>query len=136
MKMVLFIVIIVLVSCPVMAETVNETLPASIDLTAVIVAVLGLIFNLIVAWLGRSVIPKVNTWLEARTTEEQRTTLNGVIVTLVEAAEQLFKGSNRGQERLVWGKNQLNLRGVDVDIPAIEAAVKSMNDSVRNALTK
>lgn len=119
-----------------MAETVNETLPASIDLTAVIVAVLGLIFNLIIAWLGRSVIPKVNMWLEARTTEEQRTTLNGVIVTLVEAAEQLFKGSNRGQERLVWVKNQLNLRGFDVDIPAIEAAVKSMNDSVRNALAK
>ena len=88
-----------------------------IDLTDIIQAVIALI----VALITYKVIP----WLKARTTESQQAILMATVRTLVYAAEQLY-GAGKGDEKLQYVKQKLEEKGFDVDIDAIEAAVKEI----------
>lgn len=64
----------------------------AIDITAVIAAVIGLLGTIITAF----AVPYIKTKLTA----EQFTYLDGIIKTAVYAAEVLFSGSGRGEEKL------------------------------------
>lgn len=88
-----------------------------IDLTDIIQAVIALI----VALITYKVIP----WIKAKTTESQQAVLMATVRTLVYAAEQLY-GAGKGDEKLQYVKQKLEEKGFDVDIDAIEAAVKEI----------
>ena len=88
-----------------------------IDLTDIIQAVIALI----VALITYKVIP----WIKAKTTESQQAILMATVRTLVYAAEQLY-GAGKGDEKLQYVKQKLEEKGFDVDIDAIEAAVKEI----------
>ena len=88
-----------------------------IDLTDIIQAVIALI----VALITYKVIP----WLKARTTESQQAILMATVRTLVYAAEQLY-GAGKGKEKFTYVRQKLQEKGFDVDVDAIEAAVKEV----------
>lgn len=88
-----------------------------IDLTDIIQAAIALI----VALITYKVIP----WIKAKTTESQQAILMATVRTLVYAAEQLY-GAGKGDEKLQYVKQKLEEKGFDVDIDAIEAAVKEI----------
>lgn len=88
-----------------------------IDLTDIIQAAIALI----VALITYKVIP----WIKSKTTESQQAVLMATVRTLVYAAEQLY-GAGKGDEKLQYVKQKLEEKGFDVDIDAIEAAVKEI----------
>lgn len=139
MKKILILVVVALMvltitAVPVVAvaegtATDSTASPVFIDLTGIVIAVIGLIFNFLLAWLGKKVVPPLKQWLEEKTNTEQRNAMWDVIVKLVEAAEQVI-GAGKGAEKLQYVKNALHTAGYDVDYDLIEAAVKEMNDKV------
>ena len=88
-----------------------------IDLTDIIQAVIALI----VALITYKVIP----WIKAKTTESQQAVLMATVRTLVYAAEQLY-GAGKGKEKFAYVRQKLQEKGFDVDVDAIEAAVKEI----------
>jgi|GEM_PF-869588 len=90
-----------------------------LDLTGIAVAVL----SLLAAWVTTQVIP----WIKARTTTEQRRVARQLIQTAVYAAEQLYKGAGRGEEKLRYVEGRLADAGIKLDVDVvtdmIEAAV-------------
>ena len=88
-----------------------------IDLTDIIQAVIALI----VALITYKVIP----WIKAKTTESQQAVLMATVRTLVYAAEQLY-GAGKGKEKFTYVRQKLQEKGFDVDVDAIEAAVKEI----------
>ena len=104
----------------------------TVDLTALIVAVCGVAFNFLVALLGKKIVPPLRKWLNEKTNAQQRESLWNVVVTLVDAAEQMI-GKGRGEEKLDYVVNKLYQAGYSVDRDMIEAAVKKMNDGMLSA---
>lgn len=88
-----------------------------IDLTDIIQAAIALI----VALITYKVIP----WIKAKTTESQQAVLMATVRTLVYAAEQLY-GAGKGKEKFAYVRQKLQEKGFDVDVDAIEAAVKEI----------
>ena len=88
-----------------------------IDLTDIIQTVIALI----VALITYKVIP----WIKAKTTESQQAILMATVRTLVYAAEQLY-GAGKGKEKFAYVRQKLQEKGFDVDVDAIEAAVKEI----------
>lgn len=101
----------------------------TVDLTALLVAICGVAFNFLVALLGRKIVPPLRKWLNEKTNAQQRESLWNVVVTLVEAAEQII-GKGRGDEKFEYVVNKLYQAGYSVDRDMIEAAVKQMNDGM------
>lgn len=125
-----FAVILCLVMAIMMpaAALAEETAPAvTVDLTGVIVAAVVLIFDLILGWVAKAYLPSLKAWLEERTTGEQQKRIYELIEKLVMAAEQMI-GAGMGTEKMKYVINELRLRGINVDVDMIEAAVKEMND--------
>lgn len=98
-----------------------------IDLTQIIVSVIGLVFSFLLAWLAKAVLPPLKKWLDAKTTAEQRSLLYQVVEATVNAAEQVI-GRGKGSEKLQYVVDALEAKGLEVDLDMIEAAVKRMND--------
>lgn len=98
-----------------------------IDLTQIIVSVIGLVFSFLLAWLAKAVLPPLKKWLDAKTTAEQRSLLYQVVEATVNAAEQVI-GRGKGSEKLQYVVDALEAKGLEVDLDMIEAAVKQMND--------
>lgn len=69
---------------------------------------------------------KVIPWLKSKTTREQQEYLLATVRVLVYAAEQMY-GSGKGAAKLQYVQDELEARGLSVDMPAIEAAVREMN---------
>lgn len=86
------------------------------------------IFQAIIALLAALVTYKLIPWIKSKTTAEQQAILNATIKTLVYAAEQIY-GAGGGEEKLKYVQEQLKARGYDVDVAAIEAAVREMGKS-------
>ena len=99
-----------------------------VDLTKVIVSVLVLVFEFLLAWIAKVIVPPLREWLGANTTEKQRGLLWDAVTSLVEAAEQTIKGLGKGERRLEYVIAGLMERGFAVDRDMIESAVKQMND--------
>ena len=83
------------------------------------------IFEAILALLAALVTYKLIPWIKSKTTAEQQALLTATVKTLVYAAEQLY-GAGKGEEKLAYVKQKLEEKGFDVDIDAIEAAVKEI----------
>lgn len=70
-------------------------------------------------------------WLKSQTTEAQRKELTAWVKIGVAAAEQLYKGAGRGEEKKQYVIDFLKQKGFKVDEEsvsnAIEAAVKQLN---------
>lgn len=121
-----------------MAETAAEP-PApmfTINVTQLVIAVIGVVFSALLAWIVRAVIPPLKGWLDEHTTTEQQTRAWTMIKWLVEAAEQTIVGYSKGSERLDWVISELKARGLEVDRALVEAAVKEMKDKARQDISK
>ena len=88
-----------------------------IDLTGVAVAVL----SLLAAWLTTQVVP----WIKARTTAEQRRVAQALVKTAVYAAEQLYKGDGRGEEKLRYVEQRLEAAGVTLNTALIADMIQA-----------
>lgn len=112
------------------AETAAEP-PApmfTINVTQLLIAIIGVVFSALLAWIVRAVIPPLKGWLDEHTTTEQQTRAWTMIKWLVEAAEQTITGYTKGSERMDWVISELKRRGIEVDRALVEAAVKEMKD--------
>ena len=69
---------------------------------------------------------KVIPWLKSKTTKEQQDYLLATARVLVYAAEQVY-GAGKGDAKMQYVQDELENRGLSVDIPVIEAAVREMN---------
>ena len=65
-------------------------------------------------------------WLKSKTTKEQQDYLLATARVLVYAAEQVY-GAGRGDVKMKYVQDELESRGLSIDLPAIEAAVREMN---------
>lgn len=108
----------------------------TIDITQLVIAIIGVIFSALLAWIIKAVIPPLKCWLDEHTTTEQQTRAWTMIKWLVEAAEQTIIGYAKGSERLDWVISELKARGLEADRALIEAAVKEMNDKAREDIKK
>lgn len=95
----------------------------TIDITPVVNAVIALAATVVSVFL----IP----WIKSKTTAQQRSELVAWAKIGVAAAEQLYKGAGRGEEKKQYVIDFLKQKGFKVDeesvINAIEAAVKQLN---------
>lgn len=89
----------------------------TIDLTEIIVAVIGLCATLITGY----VIP----WVKAKIGTAKMERLELAVKLGVQAAEQLF-GSGKGEAKLDYVENYLEEKGFEVDRTVIEAKVKEL----------
>lgn len=105
-----------------------------INLTGVIVSLLALLFNALLAWIAKVVVPPLKEWLAAKTTSEQRGLMYSFVKELVAAAEQTIVGAGLGGEKMQYVVDRLKEKGIEVDIDMIEAAVKEMNDTAEEKL--
>ena len=120
------------------AETAVEP-PAvmfTVNITQLLIAIIGVIFSALLAWIVKAVIPPLKRWLDEHTTTEQQTRAWTMIKWLVEAAEQTITGYAKGSKRLDWVISELKKRGMEVDRAMIEAAVKEMKDKAREDIAK
>lgn len=99
-----------------------------VDLTGAFVAIMLVVFDFLLAWIARVMIPPIKAWLETHTTQEQRGLLWDAICKLVDAAEQTIRGPGMGAKRLAYVEAGLIERGFSIDNDLIEAAVKRMKD--------
>lgn len=88
-----------------------------IDLTNVI----GAIILLAVAFCGAFVIP----WIRSKTTAEQRKELQAWIEIAVTAAEQIYKGAGRGEEKKQYVMDWLEDHGFYIEVSQLEAMIES-----------
>lgn len=88
-----------------------------VDLTPIITAVLTLIFSLITAFL----IPYIKTKVSA----EQFATIKLWVQVAVQAAEILYVGSGRGEEKKKYVIEFLNSKGFTLNAEEIENLIES-----------
>lgn len=95
----------------------------NVDITPIVEAVIMLIAAIISVFL----IP----WIKSKTTDSQRQQLVSWTKIAVAAAEQMFVGSGRGEEKKKYVLSFLEEKGLFIDEntvnAAIEAAVKQLN---------
>lgn len=95
----------------------------TVDITVVVNAVIALIAAIVSTFL----IPLIRS----KTTTQQREQLVAWVKIAVSAAEQIFKGSGRGEEKKKYVLSFLAQNGFSIDEAsvntAIEAAVKQLN---------
>lgn len=88
-----------------------------VDLTQVIVAVLTLVFSLISAFL----IP----YLKTKVTGEQLDTIKFWVNIAVEAAEMIYTGTGRGEEKKAYVVEFLNSKGFTLNTTEIENLIEA-----------
>lgn len=110
-----------LVALPALAET-AQTPVATIDVTDIVTALLGLLASIMTAYLA--------PWLKAKLGAARYENALSVTNTLVNAAEQIFKGAGRGQEKLEYVRSELQKRGITYDQAKLEAAVFKLGDVI------
>lgn len=102
----------------------------AVDLTPVINAAVGLLGEILVAVIAVVVLPPLKAWMQEKMSKTMQDKSLDMIRQLVLAAEQLFVGSGRGEEKFDYVLRGLRERGFSVDVGLIEAAVHSMNMDV------
>lgn len=89
------------------------------------------IVNAAIALIGAGVSVFLIPWLKSQTTEAQRKELTAWVKIGVAAAEQLYVGQGRGEEKKQYVLEFLKSKGFDLNEEsvnnAIEAAVKQLN---------
>jgi uncharacterized membrane protein YraQ (UPF0718 family) len=87
------------------------------DLTAILEAVITLVMAIVTGVL----VP----YIKSKTTAEQQTVLTALVKAAVTAAEQIYTGSGRGQEKKAYVLSWLADRGITVDADKLDALVES-----------
>lgn len=87
------------------------------DITPIVEAVAALIAALITAF----VIP----YIRSKTTAQQRAEINAWVKIAVSAAEQIYKGSGRGEEKKAYVIQWLREHGITVDEAKLDALIES-----------
>ena len=88
-----------------------------VDLTQIVVAILTLIVSLVSAFL----IP----YIKAKTTDEQFNTIKLWVQVAVQAAEMLYVGSGRGEEKKQYVIEFLKSKGFILNAEEIENLIES-----------
>ena len=87
------------------------------DITPIIEAVAALIAALITAFL----VP----YIKSKTTAEQQKEINAWVKIAVSAAEQIYTGSGRGEEKKEYVINWLREHGITVDEAKLDALIEA-----------
>lgn len=99
----------------------------TIDLTDIIVSVIALLTALVTTFL----VP----WLKTKLDANKWAKLVDIAGIAVNAAEQLFKGSGRGDEKLTYVLNYLNSQGYDVNDETIRNVIEDAVFKIGEAAT-
>ena len=99
-----------------------------VDLTNLVLAGITLIIAIVAAF----IIP----YIKSKTTSEQFATIKLWVTVAVNAAEQLFTGSGRGEEKKNFVLSFLEAKGFTIDLESIDALIESavldLNKSAAN----
>lgn len=87
------------------------------DATEILLGVLAVLSALVTGVL----VP----WIRTKTTAAQQTELKAWVRIAVAAAEQLYSGGGRGEEKKQYVVSWLKQRGVVFDLPTIDAAIEA-----------
>ena len=87
------------------------------DITVIIEAVFALLAAIITA----IVIP----YIKSKTTASQQAEINAWVKIAVTAAEQIYTGSGRGEEKKAYVLNWLQEHGITVDAEKLDALIRS-----------
>lgn len=96
------------------------------DITLIIEAV----FALLAAVITAVVIP----YIKSRTTAQQQAEINAWVKIAVTAAEQIYKGAGRGEEKKVYVLEWLKTHGVTVDVDKLDALIESAVYDMKNGV--
>lgn len=95
-----------------------------------ITPIIEAVFALIAAIITAIIIP----YIKSRTTAQQREEINAWIKIAVSAAEQIYKGQGRGEEKKAYVLEWLRAHSITVDEAKldalIEAAVHELNSGI------
>lgn len=97
-----------------------------IDITPIVQAVIGLAAALITAF----VIP----WIKAKTTKEQQDLLKDVVSGLCYAAEEIYVGSGRGDDKFDYVCEKLEEKGYELDKDTVTELIKEAVIKMRKEL--
>ena len=89
----------------------------TIDITQVVVAVIGVLALAITTF----VVPL----LKKKLTEQQMDMVSSIVNIGVYAAEQIFTGTGRGQEKKEYVQKLLKEKGIDISLPMVDAAIEA-----------
>lgn len=87
------------------------------DITPIVQAVFALVAAIITA----IVIP----WIKSKTTKEQQEEIKQWVKIAVAAAEQIFVGQGRGEEKKQWVLEFLTKYNLKVDMDTIDALIEA-----------
>lgn len=87
------------------------------DITTIIEAAAALVAAVITA----VVIP----YIKSRTTAQQQAEINAWVKIAVTAAEQIYRGSGRGEEKKAYVLNWLREHGITVDEAKLDALIEA-----------
>ena len=87
------------------------------DITPILKAVVYLIATIV----GVIVIP----YIKSKTTVEQQTELKAWVAIAVSAAEQLYKGVGRGEEKKQYVLDWLTAKGIKVNMEELDGMIES-----------
>ena len=96
------------------------------DITPIIEAVFALLAAIITA----VVIP----YIKNRTTAQQQAEINAWVRIAITAAEQVYKGTGRGEEKKAFVLEWLKSHGVTVDMEKLDALIESAVYDINNGL--
>ena len=94
------------------------------DITPIVQAVFALVGVLITSLL----IP----WIRSKTTAEQQEEIKQWVKIAVAAAEQIFVGQGRGEEKKQWVLEFLSKYNLKVDLDAIDALIEAAVWELKN----
>lgn len=87
------------------------------DITPIVAIIIALIFAVITIIIA--------PWIKSRTTAEQQTQILSWVNIAVLAAEQLFRGVGRGEEKKQYVIDFLKSKGYYIDAEKIEAMIEA-----------
>lgn len=87
------------------------------DITPIVAIIIALIFAVITIIIA--------PWIKSRTTTEQQTQILSWVNIAVLAAEQLFRGVGRGEEKKQYVIDFLKSKGYYIDAEKIEAMIEA-----------
>lgn len=97
-----------------------------VDMTRIIVAVIELTVGILIGF----AIP----FFLAKTPEGQRKKALFLVAVAVKAAEQIFKGTGRGEEKKAWVLEKLSKWNITLDLDILDAMVESAVYEIKNAI--
>lgn len=89
----------------------------TIDLTSIANALIALIAAIVTAF----IIP----WVKSKTSAAQFEKIKMWVTVAVEAAEQLYNGSGRGEEKKAYVIEFLNKKGFKIDAETLDALIEA-----------